>query len=168
MGGRIDNAGVEHWLADLPDGTGTRAGCPGLCSRWQGGRCGPRRIETVLGSRDGSCSVPLVWLELHAAALLSAGSRQVAVIIDPAHPAHISSLLMSAYGLTEQEQEVTSLVRGRSTAQIAAELVLSPLTVQEHLKAVFEKTDVCSRLELVGRIYFDHYEPRAEQRTSSH
>jgi DNA-binding NarL/FixJ family response regulator len=102
-----------------------------------------------------------MWLELHAAPLISAGSRKVAVIIDPAHPAHISSLLMSAYRLTEREQQVTSLVlRGRSTSQIASQLVLSPLTVQEHLKAVFEKTDVCSRLELVGRIYFDHYEPR--------
>jgi DNA-binding CsgD family transcriptional regulator len=89
------------------------------------------------------------------------------VIIDPAHPAQISPLLMSAYGLTEREQDVTSLVlRGRSTSQIAAELVLSPHTVQEHLKAVFEKTDVRSRRELVGKIYFDHYEPRVRDNES--
>jgi DNA-binding CsgD family transcriptional regulator len=155
--------GVELWLADLPDGDWDQGRLPwsvlsvaGRALRTSENRNRPGEVAMArVRSRSG------VWLELHAAALLSAGSRQVAVIIDPAHPAHISSLLMSAYGLTEREQEVTSMVlRGRSTAQIAAELVLSPLTVQEHLKAVFDKTDVCSRLELVGRIYFDYYEPR--------
>lgn len=83
------------------------------------------------------------------------------MIIEPAHPNQISPLLMSAYGLTEREQEVTSLVlRGRSTSQIAAKLVLSPHTVQEHLKAVFEKTEVRSRRELIGKIYLAHYETR--------
>ena len=155
--------GVEHWLADLPDGDWDQGRLPwsvlsvaGRALRTAENRNRPGEVAMArVRSRSG------VWLELHAAALISAGTRQVAVIIDPAHPAHISSLLMSAYGLTEREQQVTSLVlQGKSTSQIAAELVLSPLTVQEHLKAVFEKTDVCSRLELVGRIYFDYYEPR--------
>jgi DNA-binding CsgD family transcriptional regulator len=155
--------GVQHWLGDFPDGDWDKGRLPwsvlsvaGRALRTAENRNRPGEVAMArVRSRSG------VWLELHAAALISAGSREVAVIIDPAHPARISSLLMSAYGLTEREQEVTSLVlRGKSTSQIAAILVLSPLTVQEHLKSVFEKTEVCSRLELVGRIYFDHYEPR--------
>jgi DNA-binding CsgD family transcriptional regulator len=57
--------------------------------------------------------------------------------------------------------EVTRhVLQGSSTGQIAAELVLSPHTIQQHLKAIFDKTGVRSRRDLVGRIYFAHYEPR--------
>jgi DNA-binding CsgD family transcriptional regulator len=101
------------------------------------------------------------WIVLHGTSLVASGSRRAAVIVEPAHPARITPLLMSAHGLTEREQEVTRLVlRGDSTAQIADGLVVSPHTVQEHLKKIFEKTGVRSRRELVGKVFFAHYEPR--------
>ena len=63
------------------------------------------------------------WMVLHGAALVADGARRVAVIVEPAHPARISPLLMAAYGLTEREQDVTRLVlQGDSTAQIAEQL----------------------------------------------
>jgi DNA-binding CsgD family transcriptional regulator len=101
------------------------------------------------------------WIVLHGTSLVASGSRRAAVIVEPAHPARITPLLMSAYGLTEREQAVTRLVlRGHSTAQIAERLVVSPHTVQEHLNGVFEKTGVHSRRELVGKVFFAHHEPR--------
>ncbi|MGH3712753.1 MAG: response regulator transcription factor [Micromonosporaceae bacterium] len=83
------------------------------------------------------------------------------MIIEPAHPARIYPLLMSAYELTERERDVVELVlTGSSTAEIAEALVVSRLTVQNHLRSVFEKTGVRSRRDLVGKIFFTHYEPR--------
>ena len=104
---------------------------------------------------------------LHGASLIADGRRRAAVIVEAAHPARITPLLMSAYGLTEREQEVTRLVlKGDSTAQIADALVVSPHTVQEHLKSVFEKTGVRSRRDLVSKVFFSYYEPRVRDNES--
>ena len=95
----------------------------------------------------------------------------MAVLVEPAHPARITPLLMTAYGLTGREQEVTRLVlQGDPTVQVAARLRITPLTVQQHLKRVFEKTGVRSRRELVGTVFFAHYEPRLRdnERRSHH
>ena len=120
-----------------------------------------RSATTSAVSRD--CTVRR-WIVLHGAALVAGGARRVAVIVEPAHPARITPLLMSAYGLTEREQEVTRLVLcGDSTADIARRLVVSPRTVQQHLEGIFEKTGVHSRRELVGKVFFGHYEPRLRE-----
>lgn len=101
------------------------------------------------------------WIVLHGAALVADGARRAAVIVEPAGPARLTPLLMAVYGLSQREQDVTRLVlRGDSTAQIADALFVSPNTVQEHLKSVFEKAGVRSRRELVGKVFFSHYEPR--------
>lgn len=155
--------GVERWLSELPDGD------------WKAGKL-PSSVLSVAGramrtaehpDEPGEIAVSRVlsrsgtWVVLHGTSLVATGSRRVAVIIEPAHPARISSLLMSAYGLTEREQDVTRLVlQGSSTAQIAERLVVSAHTVQEHLKSVFDKSGVRSRRDLVGKVFFSHYEPR--------
>jgi DNA-binding CsgD family transcriptional regulator len=155
--------GVERWISDLPGGD------------WDAGRL-PHAVLAVAGralrsaqGRDAPGDVALArvlsrsgtWVVLHGATLASGGTQRVAVIVEPAHPAHIAPLLMSAYGLSEREQDVTRLVlQGESTADIAAKLVVSAHTVQQHLKSIFEKTGVRSRRDLVGKVFFSFYEPR--------
>ena len=155
--------GVERWLADLPDGDLGAGRLPSAVHAVAG-----RALRTAESHDDpGEVALARVlsrsgtWIVLHGSSLVASGSRRAAVIVEPSHPARITPLLMSAYGLTEREQEVTRLVlRGDSTVQIAERLVVSPHTVQEHLKKIFEKTGVRSRRELVGKVFFAHYEPR--------
>ena len=156
--------GVARWLSELPDGDWESRGklppsvlaVAGRALRTAEHEDAPGEVAVArVLSRDGR------WMVLHGAALVGDGARRVAVIVEPAHPARISSLLMAAYQLTEREQDVTRLVlRGDSTTRIADRLCISPHTVQQHLKSVFEKTGVRSRRELVGKVFFSHYEPR--------
>jgi DNA-binding CsgD family transcriptional regulator len=155
--------GVERWLADLPGGDWERGRVPAAV-RAMAGRA--RRIA------DGSAGAGEIafaralstsgrWIVLHGTSLVSDGRRRTAVILEPTQPARITPLLMAAYGLTQREQEVTRLVlQGEATARIAERLAISPHTVQEHLKNIFEKTGVRTRRDLVGKVFFSHYEPR--------
>ena len=115
--------GVERWLTDLPDGA------------WHAGRlpssvlavAGRAARSSVRGPADpAEVAVARVltrsgmWVVLHGVPLAQTGPLRVAVIVEPAHPARIAPLLMSAYGLTAREQELTGLVlQGFSTAEIA-------------------------------------------------
>ncbi len=103
------------------------------------------------------------WAVLHASWVTVPGERIIAVIIEEAIPSELAPVIMLAYGLTPQERVVTGLVaRGLSTAAIAAELHISGDTVGDHLKAVFHKTGVSSRTELVATIMRQQYLPRAK------
>jgi DNA-binding CsgD family transcriptional regulator len=102
------------------------------------------------------------WLVLHASRLSSpAGSGPIAVILEPAAPAEVAPLVLQAYGLTEREAQVAQLVlHGLATNEIADRLTISALTVQQHLKAVFDKTGARSRRELVAQVFAQQYLPR--------
>jgi DNA-binding CsgD family transcriptional regulator len=95
------------------------------------------------------------WLVVRASALGDEPDAQVAVMIEPARAAELARLAADECGLTAREREVTRLVaRGLPTAAIASRLYLSPWTVQDHLKAIFEKAGVATRGELVAHLFF--------------
>ncbi|MFO7782558.1 MAG: helix-turn-helix transcriptional regulator, partial [Spirochaetia bacterium] len=57
--------------------------------------------------------------------------------------------LVDAFGITRREREVVEkLLEGKSDRQIAEELYISPRTVDTHLRSVFRKCGVTSRMQL--------------------
>jgi DNA-binding CsgD family transcriptional regulator len=125
--------------------TMSRPGTPPLAAR--------ARVRTRTGT----------WLVVHGTPLSGGTDGRTAVIIQPAGPYEVAPLIALSHGLTEREAQITRLcVEGRPTKTIGAELHMSPYTVQDHLKSIFEKTGVRSRNELVGQIFLQHYATRWE------
>jgi DNA-binding CsgD family transcriptional regulator len=120
------------------------------------------RTRTSDGARIRARDRSGRWLVFHASCLRDAEGTpgQTAVVVEPAKAPEIAAMLAAAYELTERELELTQLVaRGLSTEQLAARLFISRHTVRDHLKAIFAKTGVSSRGELVAALYTEHYSP---------
>jgi DNA-binding CsgD family transcriptional regulator len=121
--------------------------------RGQGGN-----VVTVPGS-DG-------WVTLHASLPGRPDDGRVAVVLERAKGGRSATVRLEAFGATAREREVaTLLARGLSRAEIAETLVVSPHTVEDHVKNLYEKVGVASRQELVARVFLDEYLPEVVQKT---
>ena len=98
------------------------------------------------------------WLRLHASRLSGpSGERPIGVVVGAVQARATAPLLLLAHGLSPREAHVAPLVlRGVATTVIADTLHISGNTVQDHLKAVFDKAGVHSRRDLVGRFLGQH------------
>jgi DNA-binding CsgD family transcriptional regulator len=102
------------------------------------------------------------WLRLQAAALIGPGNK-VAITLEPAAHFQIGMLRLRAHGLTDREIEVAlGAIRNETNPQIAVDLHLSPWTVQDHLKSIFNKTSARNRRELSSRFF----QPPKQRRTA--
>ena len=105
------------------------------------------------------------WLLLTGARLTDERgvATQTSVIIEQAHPAEIAPILLQAYDISPREAEVVQhVLAGVPSTAIGEALNISPLTVQDHLKKIFDKTGVRSRRELVALLFADQYAPRLQ------
>lgn len=158
-GARVESASppVAAWREALDDGDdGALGGVPfavlGLAATALARDAATARCRSR--GRNGT------WMTMHAAVLDRAEGR-VAIVRERSRPHEILSLTMDAHGVSPREREVVELaLRGHANAAIAERLVISPLTVQDHLKSAFRKLGVAGRAELTARLVVDHYLPR--------
>ncbi len=119
---------------------------------------GSANIVTVPGG-DG-------WVTLHASLPGPPGDGRVAVVLERATGARSATVRLEAFGATAREREIaTLLARGLSRAEMAEALVVSPYTIEDHVKSLYEKLGVSSRQQLVARVFLDEYLPEVERRT---
>lgn len=157
---------AEHWIAQLvedppPDSPAESKMVQAVAARARTLAHGDDPIQLAARSRVQTSTG--AWLVLYGTPLAGGGDRRTAVILQPATPNEVAPLVALAYGLSDRESQVVRLcMQGRSTKEMAGDLHVSAFTVQDHLKAIFDKTGVRSRNELVGQIFLEHYAPRWE------
>lgn len=145
-------AGGRELLADLEHAGVDEGGVPrivtSVATRARVSRTASH-VATRVRGRSGR------WVRVTAVPMADGAS--VAVMVEPARTEDLTPILLEAYGLTEREVEIVGLLaRGLATKEIALELTLSPHTVRDHLKAIFDKADVRSRGELVAKLFAEH------------
>jgi DNA-binding CsgD family transcriptional regulator len=93
------------------------------------------------------------WAVIEGAPLEGADRGRVAITIRAASSDEIFDLLCKTHDLTKRERQLVALMLdGLATKQLAAALCISPHTIQDHLKAIFAKTQVNSRRALVSHL----------------
>jgi DNA-binding CsgD family transcriptional regulator len=148
------NDAAERWLAQIPD-SDWPASCqlplPLLAAAAalghdQEGQERPAptvRLRTIRGD----------WLSVHASRLHGSSDRPTVLVLEQPGPGDLTSLILDSHGITGAQAKVVALVlRGYSTKQIVSQLAISQYTVQEHLRAVFDKLGVRSRQELAAAL----------------
>ncbi|WP_020673900.1 LuxR C-terminal-related transcriptional regulator [Amycolatopsis nigrescens] len=110
-------------------------------------------FATVRTGRPVINTVPTLdgWLSLQGE--LIDGARDVAITIQPPSGRVLLPATAAWHGITPREQAVVELIlEGLPTKQIARHLGISPHTATDHLKAIYRKTSVNSREELVAAL----------------
>ena len=93
------------------------------------------------------------WLSVHASPLHGGSQQSTVIILEEPGPGELTSLILASHSVTGAQARVVALVlRGYSTKQIAGQLAISQYTIQEHLRAVFDKLGVRSRQELAAAL----------------
>jgi DNA-binding CsgD family transcriptional regulator len=90
---------------------------------------------------------------IEAAHLEGEREGDIAVNLRLATATETFDLLCRTYALSQREREVVALlVAGLDTRAVTERLFISPHTVQDHLKSVFDKVGIHSRRELLARL----------------
>lgn len=139
------DATARRRLALLPDRQPT--GIPGVIA-YLAARA---RFDGEIGTATARMRTPDGrWFLLDASAMDDAAGN-VAVVMQPAAPSAVLTQVLRSYGLSLREREIAALLaHGQSAKSIASALVISPWTVQDHIKAIYRKTGIGARSDLAS------------------
>jgi DNA-binding CsgD family transcriptional regulator len=119
------------------------------------------RAHALERTRDGK------WVMIEAASLEGSADGQIAVTFREATPQETFDRLCRISGLSRREREVVGvLLEGLDTRATCERLFISPHTLQDHLKSVFDKLQIHSRREL--RTIFNAAPSQGEQSAAKH
>jgi DNA-binding CsgD family transcriptional regulator len=111
-----------------------------------------RHVRVRMRSKGGG------WTTLIAESM-SPPQGTIPVVVMATDSVQLFPLQVAAFGLSDREADVVGhVLLGLDTKSISKRMSISVLTVQDHLKAIFDKTAVHSRRELVYVLGLD---PRA-------
>jgi DNA-binding CsgD family transcriptional regulator len=127
--------------------------------------------QTRAAAKDGRQPTPLNvptadgWITLHGS-VPTGPSGRVAVVIQTTPENEAAPLRLETFALSQREREIAALIaQDFDTAAIAARLVISPWTVQDHCKAIFDKTGTHTRREFRALVFFNDHLPAIVVRT---
>jgi DNA-binding CsgD family transcriptional regulator len=119
------------------------------------------RAAAAAGKQAAPLHVPTPagWVTLHGSAPDGRDGR-VVVILQGTPEDQAAPLRLEAFALSQRERDVATLIaQGLDTAAIAQRLYISPWTVQDHCKAIFDKTGTRNRAELRAQVFFHDHLP---------
>jgi DNA-binding CsgD family transcriptional regulator len=111
-----------------------------------------RRAEPPSGARVRLQAADGRWMVVRVAPLVGAAGGYV-ITVEAARSDDLAPLLMRAWSLTAREREVGHLViDGLSSQDIAQALFISAHTARDHVRAIFGKTGVNRRKDLIATL----------------
>jgi DNA-binding CsgD family transcriptional regulator len=127
---------------------------PGIAAATWLRRAGQDSVALRARTRDGE------WVVIRAG-WQDRPTGSVVLTVERAHLPEVAALAAVAHGLTRREAEILAhLLAGESRADMARELVISPWTVQDHLRSIYAKTGTSGRRGLVSLLVRTEYLPR--------
>jgi DNA-binding CsgD family transcriptional regulator len=96
------------------------------------------------------------WVSLRGSRLKGQrdGSQRIAVVVEPAPRDEIVDFMLTSCRISSRERQIALLLaQGYDPGEISKLARLSPFTVRDHLKNVFEKCEVHSRVELISKLF---------------
>ena len=148
-----DTATAERWLRTLLPPSADRPPVPAVVLNVAAQLLA---IERGVDDHPALARVHLArgrWITARAARLNAAdGSAPIAVTLEETAPLDRLEIFTRTHGLTRRETTLVGLLAaGLDTKGVAERMSVSPHTVQDHLKSVFDRAGIRSRRELMSR-----------------